>query len=110
VLNAVEQLGIQNPGVVDQTSSGPTGTVHNIVVSGYVPTDDHGSPRVPRAHDQILTLVRDNMPLDGVDAIVVSLRSGINLGIYRSYETTNRVEPASSQQRIEVVAAGRRIT
>ncbi|HEY4187193.1 MAG TPA: RDD family protein [Polyangia bacterium] len=92
VMTSVADLGVQNPGVVEQFNHGPNGDSHSIVVSGYVPTNDDGTPRIPRADDQILTLVRDNMPLAGVDAIVISLRSGINLGIYSSYETTNRVE------------------
>lgn len=93
VMASVAELGIQNPSVVDQLVHGPSGTVHSIVVSGYLPTTSDGTPRIPRADEQILTLVRDNMPLADVDSLVVSLRTGINLGIYSSYKFINSVEP-----------------
>ena len=65
-----------------------------IGVTGYLPTTSDGSTRVPDAEDKILALVRREMPLDGIDKIVLSLRTGITLGIYNSYETSNRIEPA----------------
>jgi uncharacterized RDD family membrane protein YckC len=94
VRSAVSRLGIENPGVLDASIVGPNGGVHNIVVTGYLPTNDDGTPRVEKADDQILDLVRQNMPLAGVDSIVITLRTGVNLGVYSSYHSTNRVERA----------------
>ena len=95
VMASVSRLGIENPGVLDASIVGPNGAVHNIVVTGYLPTSDDGAPRIAKADDQILELVRQTMPLAGVDSIVINLRTGVNLGVYRSYHSTNRVERAA---------------
>jgi uncharacterized RDD family membrane protein YckC len=95
VMTAVSRLGIENPGVVDSSISGPNGTVRHIVVAGYLPTNDDGTPRVENADDKILALVRETMPLAGVDSIVITLRTGINLGVYSSYHSTSRLERAT---------------
>ena len=92
VVGSIQKLGIRNPGVADSFVSGPGGHVHQIVVTGYVPTTDDGSPRVDNPEERILAIVRRDMPLAGVDAIVISLRKGINLGVYSSYEFSNRIE------------------
>ena len=94
VAAAVAEMGIQNPGVVDSFVKAPGVNSHRIVVTGYVPSNPDGSPRIENPEDRILALVRREMPLAGVDAIVISLRRGVTLGIYSSYETSNRVEPA----------------
>jgi uncharacterized RDD family membrane protein YckC len=94
VMTSVSQLGIENPGVVDSFIKGPNGSFHNIVVTGYLPTNADGTPRIEKADEKVLALVRENMPLDGVDSIVINLRKGINLGVYSSYESTTRTERA----------------
>jgi uncharacterized RDD family membrane protein YckC len=95
VATAVNELGIQNPGVVDSYMKGPSINLHHIIATGYLPSNPDGTARVTSADDRILELIRKEMPLDGVDAIVITLRKGINLGIYSSYEATNRrIEPA----------------
>ena len=87
-------MGVQNSGIADSIVKGPGMTRHQIVVTGYLPSKPDGSPRVENADERVIALVRTEMPLAGVDAIVVSLRTGINLGVYSSYKMTNRVEPA----------------
>ncbi len=93
VVESIKELGVQNPGVGDTFISGPGGRFHRIIATGYVPTNDDGSPRIDNPEDRILALVRNGMPLAGVDSIVISLRRGINVGVYHSYELTTRVEP-----------------
>lgn len=93
VVHSIKELGVQNPGVTDTFISGPGGRFHRIIVTGYIPTNDDGSPRIDNPEDRILALVRDGMPLAGVDAIVISLRRGINVGVYHSYDLSTRVEP-----------------
>lgn len=88
VLAALQEMGIRNAGVVDSRATVNGVTHHRIIVTGYVP----GSSATREVEDKILDLVRKEMPLDGIEGIVVTLRSGINLGIYRSYSFTNRVE------------------
>ena len=95
VSTAMTKLGIENTGVIDSTIVTGNTTFHHIVVSGYLPTSSDGTPRIPDAGDRILALVRADMPLQGVDSIVVTLRRGVNVGIYSSYETTTRREPAN---------------
>ncbi|HXU62480.1 MAG TPA: RDD family protein [Polyangia bacterium] len=89
---SIKQLGVQNPGVVDSIVSGPSGRFHHIIATGYLPTNYDGSPGIDNAEDRILAIVRKEMPLDGVDSIVVNLRRGINLGVYQSYQMSTRVE------------------
>jgi hypothetical protein len=91
---ALSAMGLQNPGVVDASFSAPGLDVHRIIASGYLPTNADGSPRVENAQDRILAAVRRDMPLGGVDAIVITLRTGVNVGVYSRYASTNRVEPA----------------
>ena len=45
----------------------------------------------------IFALVRSNLTLDHVDAITVTLRQGVNIGIYSSYETATRHEPVKPE-------------
>jgi hypothetical protein len=33
--------------------------------------------------------------VEGVDSIVISLRNGVNVGIYSNYESSNRIEHAT---------------
>jgi uncharacterized RDD family membrane protein YckC len=94
VAESIKELGIENPGVADSVVSGPSGRFHHIIVTGYIPTNDDGSPRIEKAEERILAIVRKEMPLDGVDSIVINLRKGINVGVYQSYETSNRIERA----------------
>jgi uncharacterized RDD family membrane protein YckC len=94
VMVSMAEMGIQNPGVGDSSVKGPGVNRHQIIASGYLPTSPDGSPRVEDAAKRILALVRKEMPLEGVDSIMINLREGINLGIYKSYEFTNLVEPA----------------
>jgi uncharacterized RDD family membrane protein YckC len=74
VVASIKQLGVQNPAVVDSVVSGPSGRFHHIIATGYMPTDEDGSPRIDNPEDRILAIVRQGMPLDGVDSIVVNLR------------------------------------
>ena len=95
VATEMTAIGIENPSVADATTISTSGTFHQIAVSGYLPTGEDGAPRVQNAEDRILALVRANMPLDDVDSIVLTLRKGVNIGIYHSYETTMRRELAT---------------
>jgi uncharacterized RDD family membrane protein YckC len=91
---AMEGMGLENPGVVDSSLYANATTVHRILVSAYLPTDSGGQPRIEGAEDKVLAVVRKEMPLEGVDTIVVQLRKGVNVGIFRSYDSSMRVEPA----------------
>jgi uncharacterized RDD family membrane protein YckC len=91
---AMTAMGIENPGVVDSFEKGPNGSTHRIIATGYLPTGLDGAPRVDNAEERILASIRKEMPLEGVDALVIHLRKGVNLGVYSSYSYTNRVEPA----------------
>lgn len=94
---AMEAMGIENPGVADTISKGTDGRHHLIVASGYVPTGVDGRPTVPDAHQRIVFLIRELMPLgDDVEKIGTDLRTGINIGIYRSYDSTLEFEPAAA--------------
>ena len=94
VLKEMAAMGIQNAAMVDTRLASVGQEAHAIGVTGYLPTTGDGAARVPDAEDKILALVRREMPLEGIDKIVISLRTGITLGIYSSYETSNRIEPA----------------
>jgi uncharacterized RDD family membrane protein YckC len=93
VMAAMAEMGLQNPGVLDSTVTGPNGTRRRIIASGYLPANADGSPKVSDADDRVLSLLKKEMPLGGIDEIVVVLRQGINLGVYSSYKTTNHSEP-----------------
>jgi uncharacterized RDD family membrane protein YckC len=95
VANAMTEMGIGSPGVLDSMVTTPSGTFHQIIVTGYLPTTSDGAPLVQNAQDRILALVRADMPLEGVDSIIITLRSGVNVGIYSSYESTTRRERAT---------------
>jgi hypothetical protein len=93
-------MGLQNVNVADaQVKAGGIET-RNIVVAGYLPTRADGTPFVEKVDERILEVVRREVPLAGVDQIFISLRSGINVGVFKSYEMHNRIEPANG------VAAG----
>ena len=94
VLKEISAMGIQNAAMIDTRMASLGREGHAIAVTGYLPTNGDGSARVPDAEDKILALVRREMPLDGIDKIVISLRKGITVGIYSSYEASNRIEPA----------------
>lgn len=93
VAAAMTDLGLQNPGVSQRSFQRGSRAHHVIIASGYLPTHADGSPRVEDAEGKILALLRKEVPLDDVDQLVVVLRRGVNLGIYRSYLTTKREEP-----------------
>jgi hypothetical protein len=98
VNDAMAAMGIQNPVVTDMHLSGSGGSQRVIVLSGYVPVGHDGKLQVPDAHAKLAALVRKEIPLDGVDAIQTILRTGINIGIYSSYETsTERHLPSPPQ-------------
>jgi uncharacterized RDD family membrane protein YckC len=94
VMASLSEMGIQNPAVGDMFLKGPGVDSHQIVVEGYVPTHADGSGRIENADERILALVRREMPLAGVDRIVINLRTGITIGVYSSYKTTTQIEPA----------------
>jgi uncharacterized RDD family membrane protein YckC len=94
VLKEISAMGIQNAAVTDVRFGGAGQAMRTIAVTGYLPTTADGSARVPDAEDKILALVRREFPLDASDKIAVSLRKGITVGIYSSYESSGRLEPA----------------
>jgi uncharacterized RDD family membrane protein YckC len=96
VMTEMAAIGIQNPGVVEVRSLGPS-AVTTIVATGYLPTSADGTPQVENAEERVLASIRKEMPLNGVDRLVVTLRQGINLGIYSSYLMGNRVEPVAAE-------------
>jgi uncharacterized RDD family membrane protein YckC len=95
VMRAMTAMGIQNPTVI---KFGPTRAgAQGIGVMGYLPTNADGSPRIENAEDRILAAIRREMAIGADDTILINLRTGINLGIFRSYEAKNRIEGKAAQ-------------
>ena len=93
LMAAMSEIGIENPGISDLHIDGPTGHAHNLVATGYLPSHADGTAKIADAEVRVLAAVRKHMPTEGVDKIVVTLRKGINIGVYSKYEFGNRVEP-----------------
>lgn len=91
------EVPLQNAGVVD-TLAFVNGTRHRtVMVTGFLPSGPDGQrPDFDRAHHLLVESLRRELgATPDVDAIGTSLRTGFNIGIFRSYETYNRSEPAS---------------
>jgi uncharacterized RDD family membrane protein YckC len=94
VAAAMRAMGIQNPVVNETTVTGTGGRRRMIIATGFVPTRADGTPAVDNAHQRILGVIRKEIPLDDVDTIGTTLRTGINIGIYSSYQTSSSFEPS----------------
>jgi len=93
VVQTLKKMGIQSPNVTHSFFRGDGGSRHAIFASGFIPPPGDGEPTVSDLQQEILTAIRRDVSLDGVDQIGVTLSWGINLGIYRSSSGVTLVEP-----------------
>jgi uncharacterized RDD family membrane protein YckC len=93
----LQDAGVSNVGVVHTTSwsNGGPATV-TIVASGFVPRPaEGGEPAWGKLATVFEQAVKAELPPDsGVDRIETELRTGFNIGIYKSYETRISIEDA----------------
>jgi uncharacterized RDD family membrane protein YckC len=102
VVQAIGALGIQNPSVGETTFIGNGGQRRFIIVGGSVPGTSAAALDLDGSdlHEKMAVLVREKLPLQGVDEIRTVLRTGINLGVYSSYETSTKAHRTTSSTAI----------
>ena len=97
ISNELHDRGVANVGLQRETvwnNGGPP--VTTVTGSAFIPRPADGSePDWASAQAQLVQAVRGALPPDsGVDRIGTALRTGFNIGIYKSYETRICVEDA----------------
>ena len=97
ISNELHDRGVANVGLQRETvwnNGGPP--VTTVTGSAFIPRPADGSePDWASAQARLVQAVRGALPPDsGVDRIGTALRTGFNIGIYKSYETRIYVEDA----------------
>jgi uncharacterized RDD family membrane protein YckC len=100
----LQASGVSNVGVVHTTSwnnGGPP--IVTIVASGFVPRPaEGGEPAWDNLAAAFEQAVKTELPPDyGVDHIETVLRTGFNVGIYKSYETQIRIQNARTGEIVQ---------
>jgi hypothetical protein len=98
VAQALDALGIRSPSLADRTFVGPGGRRRFMVASGVVAGTSPAARDLDGSdlHEKLAALVRESVPLQGVDEIHTVLRTGVNLGVYSSYQTSTKVHPPTA--------------
>jgi uncharacterized RDD family membrane protein YckC len=93
VARVIPKLPLLDAGVIDTTMFGLART-RNVLVTGFLPrTPDGAAPDAVAAEGELLSALRDDTAAaDDLDTIGTALRTGFNIGIFRSYETRLTVE------------------
>ena len=102
-----QESGVSNVGISRDTvwnNGGPP--VVTVMGSGFIPRPaGGGEPDWAMAEVRFALAVKEALPADsGVDRIGSALRTGFNIGIYKSYETRIYVEDARTGQVLETSA------
>jgi uncharacterized RDD family membrane protein YckC len=99
VVQGMRALGIQSPSLGETTFIGTGGQRRFIIAGGSVPGTSAAALDLDGSdlHEKLAVLVRDRLQMQGVDEIRTVLRTGINLGVYSSYQTSTKAHrPTSS--------------
>ena len=104
ISNELRERGVSNVGIQRETvwmNGGPP--VTTVTGSAFIPRPaDGGEPDWTTAQAGLVQAVKRALPADSsVDRIGALLRTGFNIGIYKSYETTVYVEDARTGQVLE---------
>jgi uncharacterized RDD family membrane protein YckC len=104
ISNELREHGVSNVGIQRETvwmNGGPP--VTTVTGSAFIPRPaDGGEPDWTTAQAGLVQAVKRALPADSsVDRIGALLRTGFNIGIYKSYETTVYVEDARTGKVLE---------
>ncbi len=107
IANDLRESGVSNVGLQRETvwnNGGPP--VTTVTGSAFIPRPaDGGEPDWTSAEARLVQAVRGALPSDSdVDRIGTMVRTGFNIGIYKSYETRIYVEDARTGQVLETSA------
>ncbi len=107
IAHELQDSGVSNAGLSRDTvwiNGGPP--VVTVMGSGFIPRPaGGGEPDWAMAEVRFALAVKEALPADsGVDRIGSALRTGFNIGIYKSYETRIYVEDARTGQVLETSA------
>jgi uncharacterized RDD family membrane protein YckC len=97
IVSELRDSGVSNVGISRTTEWPNLGTpVVTVMGSGFLPRPaGGGEPDWAMAEVKLLQAVKATLPADsGVDRVGSALRTGFNIGIYKSYETRSCVEDA----------------
>jgi uncharacterized RDD family membrane protein YckC len=108
IADELRESGVSNVGISRDTvwiNGGPP--VVTVMGSGFIPRPSGGGePDWAMAEVTFAQAVRRGLPPDsGVDRIGSALRTGFNIGIYKSYETRILVEDARTGQVLQTSAS-----
>src|SRR6266540_3353010 len=82
LLQGLATAGVRNPSVNETFIAGSGGKRHLLTVGGYLPTSDAAA--IADAHAKIASVVKTTTALGQYDAVNTVVRTGINIGIYKS--------------------------
>jgi uncharacterized RDD family membrane protein YckC len=104
LMERLSALGVSSPSVGRTTIAqlgGPT--VVTLMGSGFIARPaDGGEPAWDQLHTAFVQAAKAQLPTDsGVDRIGTALRTGFNIGIYRSYEVKLRIDDARTGQSVQ---------
>jgi hypothetical protein len=103
VVREIDAMGISNGSVGYTTvtiNGGPTTT---IMACGFIPQPASGEPPWGQLHQAMVTAIKANVPSTSpVDRVGTALRTGFNIGIYKSYQTVIQVDDARTGQAVQV--------